>query len=313
MSHDSGLHSYPKIYAVGHAAVADLFNDATVLVEEKVDGSQFSFGVIDGEITMRSKGAKVFAETAGMFAAAVAAVGTLAPNLRPGWTYRGEFLSKPKHNCLCYGRVPQFNIILFDINTGDEVYLPRWEKEQEAERLGMEIVPCLYQGAVTSQEQFYRLLERESVLGNVKIEGIVIKNYARFGLDKKVLMGKYVSEAFKESHNKEWKASNPTMSDVIDRIIASLRNERRWEKAVERLRDEGKLDGGPRDIGPLMKAVQEDIKAEELDFISGKLLEYAIPRVLRASASGLPEWYKKRLVAGALPETSSEGLTTEAH
>lgn len=38
--------SYPKIWNVGHAAVATMF-DHPVLVEEKVDGSQFSFGRFD--------------------------------------------------------------------------------------------------------------------------------------------------------------------------------------------------------------------------------------------------------------------------
>ena len=50
-------HSYPSIFAVGHAATAHLF-DGDVIVEEKVDGSQFSFGVDEsGELHVRSKGA----------------------------------------------------------------------------------------------------------------------------------------------------------------------------------------------------------------------------------------------------------------
>jgi len=36
------LNSYPSIYNLGHHAIATLL-DAPVLVEEKVDGSQFSF------------------------------------------------------------------------------------------------------------------------------------------------------------------------------------------------------------------------------------------------------------------------------
>jgi hypothetical protein len=289
------LHSYPKIFAIGHRAVSDLFNE-DVLVEEKVDGSQFSFAKVNGEIKMRSHGAEVFAEAAGMFKAAATAVKELAPRLHDGWTYRGEYLSKPKHNVLCYSRVPKFNIILFDINTGDEVYLSREEKEDEAERIGMEIVPLMYQGKVMNPEQVYGFLERESILGGVKVEGVVAKNYARFGMDKKVLMGKYVSEKFKETHSKEWKASNPALNDVIDRIVATLRSEARWQKAVAHLKEEGKLEGSPRDIGLLIQAAQKDIKDEEADFIQQKLYEYALPRIVRASTAGLPEWYKKSLL-----------------
>jgi hypothetical protein len=39
----SSWHSYSSIYALGHKALAELFMEP-VLIEEKVDGSQFSFG-----------------------------------------------------------------------------------------------------------------------------------------------------------------------------------------------------------------------------------------------------------------------------
>lgn len=296
------LHSYPKVYAIGHGAIAELF-DGDVLVEEKVDGSQFSFGLFKGQISMRSRGASVIPGSAdsGMFAAAINSVEEMKDRLHEGWTYRCEYLQKPKHNVLCYGRVPSRNLILFDINSGDEIYLSRAEKVQEAERIGLEYVPVLHNGPVTSPEKLYALLENESVLGAVKVEGVVVKNYARFGKDKKVMMGKYVSEQFKESHSKEWKASNPTMTDVVERIIATLRTKARWEKAVQRLRDAGKLEGSPRDIGHLIKEVQQDVREEETDFIQKKLYEWALPRIMRASSAGVPEWYKKRLLESAFP------------
>lgn len=301
------LHSYPKVYTVGHRAVAELFI-GDVLVEEKVDGSQFSFSRVNGEILLRSRGTKVYPETAGMFSLAVTAVEELKDLLHEGWVYRAEYLMKPKHNVLAYERVPKLNLMLFDINTGEECYLSRSEKEIEAARIGMEITPVMYFGPVSKSEDIYAFLEQRSVLGG-NVEGVVIKNYARFGMDKKVLMGKFVSEDFKETHSKEWKASNPTISDVVERIIATLRSEVRWEKSVQRLRDAGKLEHSPRDIGFLIKEVQSDIKAEEIEFISQKLTEFALPRVLRASTCGLPEWYKRTLLERAFekPEEITNG------
>lgn len=296
------LHSYPKVYAIGHAGVAELF-DGSVLVEEKVDGSQFSFAKINGEVCMRSKGADVIpgSHDSGMFAAAVKSVQEMGEFLKEGFTYRCEYLQKPKHNVLAYPRVPKRHLILFDINTGDEVYMSRDDKVAEAERLGLEFVPVLYEGIVDSPEKLYALLETESVLGG-PLEGIVVKNYSRFGRDKKALMGKFVREDFKEAHNKEWKADNPSLSDVVDRIIATLRSETRFEKAVQHLRDAGALENSPRDIGNLIKEVQRDVREEEADFIQKKLYEWALPRVLRASSAGLPEWYKKRLLESVFTE-----------
>ena len=63
-------HSYPSIYALGHHAVKDLFR-TPVIVEEKIDGSQFSFGLFDDGMRYKSKGAIVYAESPGMFQLAV--------------------------------------------------------------------------------------------------------------------------------------------------------------------------------------------------------------------------------------------------
>lgn len=50
------LPSYPKIYALGHKAIEELLHD-DVCVQEKVDGSQISFGLLDGKLYISSKGA----------------------------------------------------------------------------------------------------------------------------------------------------------------------------------------------------------------------------------------------------------------
>lgn len=312
------LHSYPKVYAIGHAATTDLFLDP-VLVEEKIDGSQFSFGVIPDpdnydklNVLMRSYGVEIYTvdghASEKMFNAAVSSVHFLAPELKHGWVYRAEFLAKPKHNNLAYGRVPAMNLILFDINTGEEKYLPYEELAKEGARLGFEVVPKLFEGIVADPKDLLSLLDRESVLGG-PIEGIVVKNYARFGRDGKAVMGKFVTEKYKETASKEWKANNPMLGDVIESIIATLKSERRWEKAVERLRDNGQLQNAPQDIGPLIKAVQADIEAEEKEWVAAKLQEWAFPRILRASTSGLPQWYKERLLKSAFPQEKLDTVT----
>src|ERR1043166_6393267 len=121
-------HSYPSVFALGHKHLAELLLDP-VLVEEKVDGSQFSFGVFNPDeewngLRCRSKGVQlnVFAPDR-MFEKGGDVVKGLAGSLRPGWTYRTEYLAKPKHNALAYDRIPRHHIIVFDINTGHEEYL----------------------------------------------------------------------------------------------------------------------------------------------------------------------------------------------
>lgn len=298
----SSWHSYPKIYNVGHCAVDAIF-DGPVLIEEKVDGSQFSFGIFDGELRFRSKGREFSAEDADkMFRAGVDHVVKLADQLMPGWMYSGEYLQKPKHNTLKYGRIPNGYIAIFDVRTGEEKYLHDIDKEFEARRLGFEVVPVLHKGLVPSPDFLRGLLGMESFLGDAEIEGVVIKSYDRYGSDGKVLMAKHVSEAFKESHKKAWKESNPGGGDVLQILAATYKHENRWKKAVQRLRDAGKLTGTPKDIGDLVKEVPNDIRAECEQEIKDALFKWAWPVIARGSIRGLPEWYKNQLLESAFSD-----------
>ena len=288
-------HSYPSIFAIGHRALKELLLDP-VLVEEKVDGSQFSFGRDEnGDLHCRSKGAQLnLVAPEKMFLKAVEVVSAL--QLMPGWTYRAEYLKSPKHNTLAYDRVPQNHLMIFDINTGHEEYLGYDAKRAEADRLGLEVVPWVHQGMIETPEQFRAMLDRTSVLGGQKIEGVVVKNYSRFGPDKKVLLGKFVSEAFKEIHQGEWKAANPGKADVLESLIRQLTTPARWNKAVQHLREVGQIEDSPRDIGHIMKEVQADIQKECTEMIAETLQKWAMPQVLRGTIRGLPEWYKDQLL-----------------
>lgn len=287
------IRSYPKVYALGHAALKDLL-DGPVVVEEKIDGSQFSFAKINGEIFCRSRNQPIVLDAAGMFGAAVKTVCVLAPILHEGWTYRAEYLQKPKHNVLAYDRVPAEHLIIYDVETSDSTFMDPTAKAGEARRIGLEVVP-LIGTSVPDMDSLKGILEKVSCLGGQKIEGIVIKNYARFGTDGKVLMGKFVSEAFKEKHKVDWKDANPGAGDFIEVIAQSLRTNARWEKAVQHLKEAGKLEGSPKDIGPLIKEAQRDIMEECGAEIADQLMKYALPKIQRTVVRGLPEWYKETL------------------
>jgi len=284
---------------IGHKMIADIFK-SSVLIEEKIDGSQFSFGLLEGELVCRSKGKQLILDAPEkMFARAVETVRELAPRLRQEWTYRGEYLEKPKHNALSYSRIPKGHIILFDIDAGLEEYMPPETKRDEAKRLGLECVPVLYEGMVSDFAMFKDFLERESILGGTKIEGVVIKNYNLFTAEKKVAMGKYVSESFKETNEKNWRESNPHQGDLEQMLIEQYRTNARWQKAVQHLRDNGTLDGSPKDIGALMREVPADVMKECEAEIKEKLFKHYWPKVSRGVMRGLPEWYKDQLAESA--------------
>lgn len=299
------IHGYPSVYQIGHKAILDIFK-SPVLIEEKVDGSQFSFGRSeDGEIFCRSKGKQLIIESPEkMFNKAVDVV--LSLDLHPGWVYRGEYLNSPKHNTLAYSRVPKNNIILFDINTGLEEYMSWEEKMIEAEHLGLEVVPKMYEGMVDNFEAFQLFLDQESILGGCRVEGVVVKNYSMFTQEKKVAMGKYVSESFKEVHQKDWKDRNPSGKDFIEILVSQYATEARWSKAIQHLKEAGVLEGSPKDIGILMREVPQDILKECEEEIKEKLFKHFWSTVSRGATRGLPEWYKKRIAELSFGEISSD-------
>jgi len=299
-----------SIYNLGHPAVKNLFAVPTQ-AQEKIDGSFFAFGVYEGELRMRSKGAIIQPEAPQeLFKPAVEAVIDIQPNLVDGWQYRGECVAKPHHNSLTYSRCPAKFVILFDILTDQEQYLPYDHLKAEANRLGFEVVPqlCTWNENSVTLSDMEELLKHESVLGGVKVEGFVIKPLTPlYGPDKKMLFAKQVSEEFKEIHRREWKGSNPTQGDVIQVLTSSLATEARWNKGIQHLRELGELEFSPRDIGKLIREIQEDTKRETEDLIKDRLFKWAWPQISRKITHGVPEYYKRKLMEDQFdsPQTSS--------
>lgn len=289
------LHSYPKLYNIGHLAVADIFNEE-VLIQEKVDGSQISFGMQEGELKIRSKGAIIWPEACEkMFRNGVKYIREVyeSGKLYEGWVYRGEYLRQPKHNVIPYSRVPNQHIVIFDIETKPTYFLDPEEVQAEAVKLGFESLDFQV-GKINSAEEVKELLNQESFLGGADVEGIVFKNYIRFTTDGKTMMAKYVSEKFKEVHRtKVYKTSN---KDIIQQLTEAYRTEARWAKARHHLRDMGELVDEPKDIGKLIKEVNMDVLAECEDEIKEALFKWGWKLLSKGITKGLAEWYKDELV-----------------
>ncbi len=292
----SSWHSYSSMYNLGHRVVQDIFK-SIVSIEEKIDGSQFNFGIIEGELKIKSKGALIdINNPEKMFKLAVDEVLKRKDNLVPGWTYRGEYLKTEKHNVLKYNRIPDSHVIIFDIATAQETYLDYKKKVFECERIGFEVVPLLYEGVVLDAEQLKHLLEKESILGGVKIEGFVVKNYEMYNPEKKILIAKYVSESFKETHKVDWKVSNPGATEFIERLAQTYRTDARWNKAIQHLRDNGLLTDSPKDIGNLIKEIKEDILKEYEAEIKQTMFDHFWLNMSRIVVSRFPEYYKNYLM-----------------
>lgn len=313
-------HSPQSIYNLGHRAIADLFT-VPVQVQEKIDGSFFAFGLFpeldrgEGPLRIRSKGAVMNpVAPEGMFQKAVDTVDELVPFLKPGWQYRGEYLRSAKHNSLAYDRHPRKHIILFDICTDEETYLTWDEMAFEAQRLELEVVPQLavYDANACTHDSLRALLEHTSILGGQEIEGVVVKPLVPlWGVDKKLLMGKFVSEAFKEVHSKAWKESNPGPTDILNRLADRYNTPARWAKAVQHLREAGQLEDSPRDIGKILKEIPLDVEKECKEEIMEALFGWAWPAIRRGVTAGFPQYYKEMLLKRQFEEDGNGSTQAE--
>ncbi len=298
------LRGYSSPFNLGHKALKGFWKADYIYVTEKIDGSQFSFGVTeDGDLHCRSRRQQIDLTNPGMFKAGVDTAQDLAYQgmLNEGWTYRCEYLSKPKHNTMAYERIPRGHLILFDVDKGDQDYMTPDEVSDIAESLDLEAVRVL--AAFDTKpllEQVKKLLDIQSVLGGGTIEGVVLKNYDKFGEDKKVLMAKLVSEDFKERHGSDWKKRNPSRKDFIADLTEGLATDARWMKAVQHLREAGEIEGIPQDIPDLLSEVVEDVENELTVEIQSALWHHFWPQIRRGLTRGLPEWYKALLAEEAM-------------
>ena len=301
------LGRYGKIFALGHRATEGLL-DRDVVVEEKVDGSQISWGLVGDppRLAVRSKRRDLDLDAPpNLFEPSVGSILRMHREgvLSPGTVYRGEAVGRPRHNTLVYGRVPMGHIALFDVDTGTQAYVAHEEKARVAAELGIEVVPKLLEGRLSSHERIEELLKLESFLGGARIEGVVIKRIAAaplFGEDGLPVRAKYVSERFREAHarNPNWKRTGQT--EFLKELADSVSGPARWEKVVTGLEAEGLIEGGtPVEIGKIIRHIREDVREECLDDIKDNLWKHFERRFLAAVTKGFPEWYKERLSRSA--------------
>ena len=271
---------HPKIHTIGSLENKRLF-EGSVWVQEKVDGSQFGFGKIDGVVRCRSRGQEL-GRSAGQFQAAVDYVHSIGDKLSEGIIFYGEYLRAPKANRLKYNRVPKHHIVLFAIQLeeewGNEVFL-----KFMGDVLDLEVIPTLHLGPLLAQE-LPSLLNRESFLGGHNIEGVVVRNLENGEI------GKLVSDEFKEIKG-ERKSKKLSLNDLLD----SYRTENRWAKALQHLSEDGKIIGHMKDMAVLVPAVKNDLFDEEWDEFKIQLADLFKKDFLNNSVQGLAEWYKKEL------------------
>jgi hypothetical protein len=276
--------AYPSPIRLGKKEVADILSKP-FYVQEKVDGSQCSFGRdADGTVFAASKNKEFTLERilGHPFNYLLDFIVNKVDLLPLNTTFRAELVARPRHNVLTYNRTPKGFLVLFDVQEAGKFAHPI-EVEAWANRLGIDFAPVLGYAAEDGIESY---LKGDSFLGGRK-EGVVIKAIDS-SPDRQC--AKLVSEEFKEVKTFAIKG-HKTPDEVIESIASALKTEARWHKAIQRLRDQGSLKNTEADIGLLIKSISEDIKKEETDTIKEALCKAFFPRIMNRAVNGLADFY----------------------
>ncbi len=305
------MHDYPKIYNVGHRAVRDIFQH-TIHIEEKIDGSQFTWGTdIAGALFMKTHHQDVTKqEPFGLFKQAMEWCRANVDLFHKGWTYRGEVMAKPCHNLLEYERVPRNGIVLFDVDKGQEDFLPYIDKVAEGNRIGLETTPYMFYGRLDNPETIRTFMDRRPLLGGKFIEGVVVKAYGVFDDAKKTVMAKFVSDRFKEEKVINGQEGAAPHIDTVAGIGDRYKTEARWLKSIQRMKESNELQMAPQDIGKLRTLIMADVEAERGAEIKDLLYDAFRKDVLTRSVAGFPDWYKTwttQQAIGEAPKDVKEG------
>lgn len=299
------LTAFPKIFSIGENSIKHLFDD-DVEITEKVDGSQFVFyKTVNDRIEMRSKGRQIFIENIDkLFKPVATYIHDNKDKIPANHIFYGETLAKPQHNTLKYDRVPKNHLVLFavekKVDAFGSIFLDYSDIELLATSLDVDMVPLFFKGKMPNyQELLPDFLNKKSYLGNVNIEGIVIKNiYKNCAIGDKIFpitCAKFVSANFKEVHDKSWKSKNVTNKDALTLLKERYKSFSRWEKSIQHLKEMGELTNSPQDIGKLIVEINKDIEEECKESIKEDLYQIFGKEIIRYACSGFPEWYKQKL------------------
>jgi len=248
---------YPKIYRVGHRNTEGIFSvpEEEIIVEEKIDGANFRFGVINGKLRFGSRKVDLTEKKDyNQFKKAVEFVKNLdISKMRPGHVYFAEY---------CIPHSIQYNwekmplLLGFDVWNG-KGWLGYEDKVEAFNEIGIEVVPLVDRvkaGDITPE--YLNKVIPESKYYSGKAEGVVFKNY-NVGM-----FAKLVSEAFKEVNQEIFGKSKKHASDDTEYILEKYVPVRRVEKVIQAMINEG-WEHDMTMMKELPKRVFEDVVDEE--------------------------------------------------
>lgn len=280
------MKKFTDVVRLGHKSTIGVLTEGdNIIVQEKIDGANASFRVIDGVIYAYSRNTQLSADNTlrGFYTYAQ----TLdATRMNPNHIYFGEWLIAHK---IQYHPEAMNQFYLFDVfDTVTQRYLPFDVAIHEAHKLGLNLIHVLYTGQYQGFDHLQSFVGK-SDYGDVG-EGIVVKNVDYVNKYGDQMYVKLVSDAFAEVQKQKLPKDPNQPATVEQEFVNTYVTTGRVDKMLHKLVDEGVLDEqyGVEDMGVILRnlnvRIYDDLLKEESDSLpdgyDDKLLRKSIGRVL---------------------------------
>lgn len=281
------MKKYHDIVRLGHKSTVGMLNEGdNVVIQEKIDGANASFRLIDGKVVAFSRNTQLDEHNTlrGFYDWVQQNIDPTS--LRPDFIYFGEFLVSHK---VQYRDDAMNQFYLFDIfDTTTERYLPFGSVQSAAHFLGLNLIHVFYNGPYIDFAHLQSFVG-QSAYGNVG-EGVVVKNVDYIDRYGRQLFVKLVSESFAEQQKQKLPKDPNQPSSPEQKFVDTYVTSARVDKFLYKLVDEGVIDEqyGMEDMGVILKnlnpRIYDDLIKEESDYLPDecdhKLLRKSIGRTL---------------------------------
>ena len=270
-------YKYPKIYNLGGDENKDLllFEDDILVVEEKVDGGNFSFFINNktNDIFECSKNRNLITdndEKTFIKQRIWLREKLKGKKLNLDYIYFCEIMAQ---HTIKYTEIP--DVIGFDIRPkhcanaeGCGMFLSREARENEFDRLGIENVPLIWKGTVREfkKKDINEFIPKSKYYDGL-VEGIVIKNQSRKANNgNHQIYGKFVREEFKEVNKAVFGSIKDKNSDT-SKIVQEFITDARIKKIINKLINEENMKLEMSLMKFVPTAVIKDVLKEEFNNI----------------------------------------------
>ena len=259
------LKKYSKIKRLGSSEVENIFarDEETIVVEEKLDGSNFRFWLEGGKLKFGSRRVNGVGSEQWEKIIQYLRENINRENLKKDVIYIGEAMRKHTIN-YNFDKIPKF--IGYDVlekKTGKPLNIN--ESIELFHQINLEFVEILFEGKVKEwfKEDIQQYLETSAYYDG-KPEGIVIKNYNRLNKYNRPLFAKKVTERFTEKKSKSDNTNHKPSKKNTEYIIEKYVTKARVRKIINKLTlEEGeKLERSL--MQKLIPHVSEDVLQEEI-------------------------------------------------